>query len=98
MAVGLPLPTLAWYGSQIGLLGNTTGGGRYSIYNETFNQTGIPFAMSILEICAAEFSDEGQYSCVAYSDSGYDSVYFNLTVEEPLGVWQCECRCWLLCV
>lgn len=88
VAFGFPLPSLAWYGSQTGLLGNTTGGGRFSIYNETFNQTGIQFAMSVLEICDAEFTDEGQYGCVASSDSGYDSVYFNLTVEEPLGVWE----------
>ena len=57
------------------------------MYNKTFNENGVEFVMSVLEICSAESEDEGEYSCLANSSSGYDVANFSLTVEPPLGRW-----------
>lgn len=66
---------------------NGTGDSRYVTYDRTFTEHGVEFVMSILEICSAEFDDAGEYSCVAYSSTGYDMVRFNLSVVPQLGKW-----------
>ena len=66
-------------------ISNGTGDGRFVTHNIVFTEYGVEFAMSILEICSAEFDDAGEYSCVAYSSVGYNMVRFNLSVVPQLG-------------
>ena len=51
----------------------------------TFTEKGIEFVTSILEICSIESYDEGEYSCQAENEVGFNSVQFNVTVEDQFG-------------
>ena len=78
VAYGATLPSVSW--TRNGSVLSNSSGDRISIYEETVDEGGVLFAKSVLEICSAESTDEGEYSCVASNSYGEASFSFNITV------------------
>ena len=76
-ATGRPYATIQWYrdGQEI------TNGSLTSIYNEQFENNGLLFTSSILEVCSVGPDDRGTYSCVASNFAGNDSAEFEVQVQ-----------------
>ena len=79
VAYGVPLPTISW--SQGGVIITNDTDTRVTIYNEEIEERGLVFYQSILEICSAELTDSGVYSCSADNGISNDSVSFEIRVE-----------------
>ena len=75
-ATGRPYPTIQWYKDGVLL----TNGSLISIYDEQFENGGLLFTSSILEVCSVGIADNGTYSCVATNSAGNDSVDFDVQV------------------
>ena len=78
---GDPRPSVTW--STGG--GQLSNGTRITIYEELVTENGVDFVQSILEICSAEETDGGQYSCTVGNALGNASVNFELSVTAAGG-------------
>ena len=77
VAYGDPNPSITW--SRGGtVLSNDS---RVTIYEEVVTENGVMFVQSIIEVCSAEASDAGQYSCFAENSFGNDTTVIELTVN-----------------
>ena len=76
VAYGDPIPTISWNKGSSRL----TNSSEVTIYQEVLNISGLIFAKSILEICALDVDDTGQYSCFAESSTSNDTANFELSV------------------
>ena len=76
VAYGDPIPTISWNKGSSRL----TNSSEVTIYQEVLNISGLIFAKSILEICALDEDDAGQYSCFAESSTSNDTANFELSV------------------
>ena len=76
VAYGDPIPTITWNKGSSQL----TNDSEVTIYQEVLNISGLIFAKSILEICALDEGDAGQYSCFAESSTSNDTANFELSV------------------
>ena len=86
VAHGPPETVITWFvpGPDT-YIGNGTYNDIISVYRSTSVQNDVLFVTSILEICGIELENSGEYTCLAASESGYDSVQFNVTVEDQEG-------------
>ena len=75
-ATGRPYPTVQWYKDGV-LLTNES---LTTIYNEEFEENGLLFTTSILEVCSVSADDRGSYRCVASNSVGNDSFDFDIQV------------------
>ena len=76
VAYGDLIPTISWNKGSSQL----TNDSEVTIYQEVLNISGLIFAKSILEICALDEDDAGQYSCFAESSTSNDTANFELSV------------------
>jgi len=76
VAYGDLIPTISWNKGSNQL----TNDSEVTIYQEVLNISGLIFAKSILEICALDEDDAGQYSCFAESSTSNDTANFELSV------------------
>ena len=77
VAYGDPNPSITW--SRGGtVLSNDS---RITIYEELVTENGVIFVQSIIEVCSAEVSDAGQYSCFTENAFGNDTAVIELTVN-----------------
>ena len=53
---------------------------RIVIYEEEFEEGGITFVQSVIQICSAEADDAGVYNCTAENEVDSVSASFELTV------------------
>ena len=56
-----------------------------TILEEEFEEEGITFIQSILQICSTQTNDSGVYSCIADIEGGTDTASFELIVPPPEG-------------
>ena len=57
---------------------------RVAIYQETFEESGLMFVMSILQLCSVETADGGTYSCTANNTFLNSTATFDLAVMEGI--------------
>ena len=57
---------------------------RVVIYQETFEESGLMFVRSILQLCSVETADGGTYSCTASNAFSNNTATFDLTVLEGM--------------
>ena len=76
VAYGDPVPTITW--SRAG--GNLANNTRVTISEDIVTEGTANFAKTVLEICSTEGSDSDQYSCVASSAAGNDSIDLQIKV------------------
>ena len=77
-ASGRPYPTIQWYKDGVMLTNDSQ---LTSIYNEEFENSGLLFTSSILELCGVGEDDSGTYSCVASNLAGNDTMEFEVQVQ-----------------
>ena len=88
-ATGRPYPMIQWYKDGV-LITNETSS-LTSIYNEEFENNGLLFTSSILEMCSVGADNRGTYSCLALNAAGNDSAEFD--VQVMLGMSMCSQLC-----
>ena len=71
-----PVGTIIWSRDSVDLMNGT----RTIIYEEEFTENGFTFVSSTLQICNAESSDAGFYTCTVDNGITEASSNFNLTV------------------
>ena len=81
-ATGLPRPSIQWYKDGVLLMNESL----TSIYTEEFENNGLLFTTSILELCSVGGDDVGTYSCQATNNIGNDSVEFEVQVMLGLDI------------
>ena len=57
-----------------------------TINEEEFEEGGITFVQSILQICSTKTNDAGIYSCIADIEGSNDTASFELIAGPPEGV------------
>lgn len=77
-----PLGTIIWSRNNIYLMNGT----RTVIYEEEFTENGFTFVSSTLQICSAESSDAGLYTCKVDNGITEASSNFSLTVISQVPV------------
>ena len=77
VAYGDPNPSITWNRGGT-VLSNDS---RVTIYEELVTENGVMFVQSIIEVCSAEVTDAGQYSCFAENTFGNDTAVIELTVN-----------------
>ena len=77
VAYGDPNPSITWNRAGTALSNDS----RVTIYEELVTENGVLFVQSIIEVCSAEVSDAGQYSCFTENNFGNDTAVFELTVN-----------------
>ena len=77
VAYGDPNPSITWNRGGTALSNDS----RVTIYEELVTENGVTFVQSIIEVCSAEVSDAGQYSCFTENSFGNDTAVFELTVN-----------------
>ena len=77
VAYGDPNPSITWNRGGTALSNDS----RVTIYEELVTENGVTFVQSIIEVCSAEVSDAGQYSCFTENTFGNDTAVFELTVN-----------------
>ena len=77
VAYGEPAPSISWNKGDTEL----TNDSRVTIYETVYTNSGVTFTLSILQLCTANDTDAGQYSCVSENIFGNDSAGFLLTVN-----------------
>ena len=85
--VGYGGPSVTWSKDGV-MLGNNS---RVTIYDSQVTEGGFTFAKSILEICGAQDTDSGQYSCSIESVGDTqmnDSATFELSVTPNVGRYE----------
>ena len=73
------VPSVTWSKEGVVLVNNT----RVTIFENQATESGFTFVKSILELCATQDADSGQYSCSIQSVGGTqmnDSATFELSV------------------
>ena len=88
--VGYGGPSVTWSKDGVMLANNS----RITIYDSQVTEGGFTFAKSILEICGAQDTDSGQYSCSIESEGGSqmnDSATFELSVTPSVGMYSTIC-------
>ena len=76
--------TLSWLDRNNNQLVNRSDGS-VSVFTDSFNQNGLLFLRSILQICNFTTSDTGMHSCRAMNSNGQGSANWNLTfTRSPL--------------
>ena len=89
---------IAWYREYERVYNDS----RITTYTDSFEENGVRFVRSILELCSAEPSDGGGYYCVAYTDGHpyrNSSAHFTIDIIEPEGTciynlcMCCVCTC-----
>ena len=88
-ATGRPYPMIQWYKDGVLITNDTSS--LTSIYNEEFDNNGLLFTSSILEVCSVGADSRGTYSCQALNTAGNDSVEFE--VQVTLGISMCGQLC-----
>ena len=86
VALGDTPPNIMWYRNGQKLYNDS----RITVYNDTIEQGGLTFTQSVLELCSAEPSDEGEYTCVAIAARNYDAysiANFTVDIVEPQGIY-----------
>ena len=84
--VGYGGPSVTWSKDGVMLANNS----RITIYDSQVTEGGFTFAKSILEICGAQDTNSGQYSCSIESEGGSqmnDSATFELSVTPIDGTY-----------
>ena len=81
MGHGQPLPSLTWSKNGTVVSNNS----RNIIDEEQVTEKEIAFVKSKLEICSADLSDSGLYTCFADNGRTNDTISFELTVVTPQG-------------
>ena len=76
LAYGDPLPTIAW--TRDG--GDLTNSTRITIFDEVVSEGTATFVKSTLQICSANESDTGHYTCLATGETSTDAASFVLQV------------------
>ena len=56
-----------------------------TIHEEEFEEGGITFVQSVLQICSVKTNDTGVYSCIADIEGSNDTASFELIVVPPVG-------------
>ena len=79
------LPSISWIREDSGAILNQMNDSRITIYEEPLTEGGVTFVKSILEICSAQVSDTGSYSCFADNGVANDTVSFAITVTPEGG-------------
>ena len=79
LAFGDTLPIVSW--TRNGSTLSNYSSNRITVYQERVEEGGVVFAQSVLEICRAEESDAGLYSCVATTQGGQQVYDFQITIE-----------------
>ena len=90
--VGYGGPSVTWSKNGV-VLGNNS---RVTIYDSQVTEGGFTFAKSILEICGAQDTDSGQYSCSIESVGDTqmnDSATFELSVTPTDGMCEAQTIC-----
>ena len=82
VAYGDQLPGISWSREGNVLMNDSQW---ITIHEEEFEEGGIMFVQSILQICSTKTNDTGVYSCIADSEGSNDTVSFELTVSPPEG-------------
>ena len=77
VAYGDPNPSITWSRGDA-VVSNDS---RVTIYEELVTENGVTFVQSIIEVCSAEETDAGQYSCFAENAFGNDTAVIELTVN-----------------
>ena len=80
VAISTPTPMISWTRNGV-LLSNETDP-RTSVYFDTFNQSGLVFAVATLELCGVTVDDVGKYTCTASEGGANTTVYFSLNIVE----------------
>jgi hypothetical protein len=76
--------TFSWWDRNNNQLTNRSDGS-VSIFTDSFNQNGLVFLRSILQICNFTTPDTGMHSCRAMNSNGQGSATWNLTfTRSPL--------------
>ena len=70
--------TFSWWDRNSNQLVNRSDGS-VSIFTDSFNQNGLVFLRSILQICNFTTSDTGMHRCLAMNSNGQGSASWNLT-------------------
>lgn len=73
---------ITWMKGNMELVEDT----RLNISSSLMTEGGLPFVVSILEICSVEVGDAGTYSCTADNGLGNETSYFFLTVTPVAGI------------
>ena len=76
----LPLG-ISWSREGSGLMNDPQ---RITIYKEQFEESGVTFIQSILQICSTQTDDSGIYSCTAENNIGNSTSTFELAVTGKL--------------
>ena len=74
---GTPLPVISWLRDG----GNLTNSSRIKIFESVVTRRGIPFAMSVLEICRVDHSDSRQYLISASNGITVDMARLEISVR-----------------
>ena len=77
VGTGFPQPTISWSvnGSA---LENTS---RITVTEEVFEEGGVTFVQSFLEVCSVNFFDNGLYQCTVANRLANATTYFELAVN-----------------
>ena len=78
VGVGLD-PQISWRQNGVAITNGSDD--RVTVYNRLSEQNNINFIESILEICSAQSSDEGDYSCTVSSRTLMNSLNFTVSVN-----------------
>ena len=69
-----------------------------TIHEEEFEEGGITFVQSVLQICSVKTNDTGVYSCIADIEGSNDTASFELIVVPPEGEWSLRMTFTTTCV
>ena len=81
VGTGFPQPTISWTqnGNQL------ENDSRITITEEVFEESGVTFVQSFLEVCSVSLMDAGLYQCTVSNRIVNASTYFSLTVNRVGG-------------
>ena len=81
VGLGVPPLSISWTRANGTELRN---GSQVNIYNSNFDEGGMVFFQSVLEICSVREEDEGQYTCTVANSIGSRNSSFEIEVT-PTG-------------
>ena len=87
-ATGRPYPMIQWYKDGVLITNDTSS--LTSIYNEEFENNGLLFTSSILEVCSVGAENRGRYSCLALNAAGNDSIEFDVQVMLGMSLYHVQ--------
>jgi len=71
------MPSVTWSKDGVVLVNST----RITIFENQVTESGFTFVKSILEICATQDADSGQYRCSANNTISFETADFALQVN-----------------